>query len=81
MKPKISLLSDVPNPRLTMTTFHEDREKYGGSITVPIYRTEETAKYAKYAKQESSRWKGLGFSRISRISRFKEFLRRGFGDV
>jgi hypothetical protein len=42
-------------------------------------KTEATAKYAKYAKPESFRGKGLDFSRISRISRFKEFLRRGFG--
>jgi hypothetical protein len=35
---------------------------------------EETAKYAEYAKSESFRGKGLDFSCISRISRFKEFL-------
>jgi hypothetical protein len=62
-----------------MATFHEAREKYGGSKTVPIQRTEETAKYAKYANPESFRGKRLGFSHISRISRFKEFIRRGFG--
>jgi hypothetical protein len=38
-----------------MATFHEDREKYGGSKTVPIWKTEETAKYAKYANPESFR--------------------------
>jgi hypothetical protein len=25
-----------PNPRLTLATLHEDREKYGSSKTVPI---------------------------------------------
>jgi len=39
-----------------------------------------TAKYAKYAKAESFRGKGLDFSRVSHISRFKEFFRRGFGN-
>jgi hypothetical protein len=58
-------MAECPNPRLRKATFHEDREKYGGSKTVPIWKTEGTAKRAKYAKPESLRGKGLDFTRIS----------------
>ena len=70
-----------PNPRLTKANLHEDLEMHASSKTVPILKTEETAKYANYAKPESFRGKGLDFSRVSRVSRFKEFLGRGFGSA
>ena len=68
-----------PNPRLKKVNVNRNREN------------EETQKPCQYRKEREPRntrntrtpiffgGKGLDFSRISRISRFKKFLRRGFG--
>jgi hypothetical protein len=68
-----------PNPRLKKVNVNRNREN------------EQTQKPCQYRKEREPRntrntrtpiffgGKGLDFSRISRISRFKKFLRRGFG--
>jgi hypothetical protein len=43
----------APNPRLMMANVKGGREKYGDSKTMPIWKTEQTAKYAKYANPEA----------------------------
>ena len=57
-----------------MAKLHEDREKMRRFMNRANMERRGTAKNAKYANPESLRRKGLNFSRVSRVSRFKDFI-------